>query len=158
MAPQPNFDAFPVPYRAIAANILSGDKMVFDHGALAEAMRSSMSIPVVFMPYSYNGQLLVDGGIVDNLPVDVAKQMGADIVIAVISRGKAPDTLDELNSSVEIASQTGNIFISQNMKPNIEAADLVIAEVENLVNVGEIEPEHVVTPGIFVDIIVRGCD
>lgn len=127
MAPQPNFDAFPVPYRAIAANILSGDKMVFDHGALAEAMRSSMSIPVVFMPYSYNGQLLVDGGIVDNLPVDVAKQMGADIVIAVISRGKAPDTLDELNSSVEIASQTGNIFISQNMKPNIEAADLVIA-------------------------------
>jgi len=126
MAAQSNFDAFPVPYRAIAANILSGDKVVFDHGSLAEAMRSSMSIPVVFMPYEYEGQLLVDGGILDNLPVDIARQMGADIVIAVISRGKTPDSLDELNSSVEIASQTGNIFISQNMKPNIEAADLVI--------------------------------
>jgi len=126
MAAQPNFDAFPVPYRSVAANILSGEKVVFDHGSLAEAMRSSMSIPVVFMPYEYDGQLLVDGGVLDNLPVDVAKQMGADIVIAVISRGKAPDSLDELNSSVEIASQTGNIFISQNMKPNVEAADLVI--------------------------------
>lgn len=126
MAAQPNFDAFPVPYRAVAANVLNGDKVVFDHGSLAEAMRSSMSIPVVFMPYEYEGQLLVDGGVLDNLPVDVARQMGADIVIAVISRGKAPDSLDELNSSLEIASQTGNLFISQNMKPNIEAADLVI--------------------------------
>lgn len=126
MASAPSFDAFPVPYRAVAANILTGDKVVFDRGSLAEAMRSSMSIPVLFMPYNYNGQLLVDGGIVDNLPVDVAKQMGADIVIAVVSRGKAPDSIDELNSSMEIGSQTGNIFLMQNMRPNIEAADLVI--------------------------------
>ncbi|MGB9686859.1 MAG: patatin-like phospholipase family protein [Rectinema subterraneum] len=126
MAGQPSFDAFPVPYRSVAADILTGQKVVFDHGSLAEAMRSSMSIPVVFMPYEYNGQLLVDGGVVDNLPVDIAKQLGANIVIAVISRGKKPDSLDELNSSVEIASQTGNIFISQNMEPNIQAADLVI--------------------------------
>lgn len=126
MAAKPDFDAFPVPYRAIAANVLNGDKVVFDHGSLAEAMRSSMSIPVVFMPYEYNDQLLVDGGVVDNLPVDIAKQMGADIVIAVVSRGKAPDSIDELNTSVEIGSQTGNLFIMQNMQPNIEAADLVI--------------------------------
>jgi NTE family protein len=126
MAAKPDFDAFPVPYRAVAANVLNGDKVVFDHGSLAEAMRSSMSIPVVFMPYEYNGQLLVDGGVVDNLPVDIAKKMGADIVIAVVSRGKAPDSIDELNTSVEIGSQTGNLFIMQNMKPNIEAADLVI--------------------------------
>jgi len=126
MASIKNFDSYPVPYRAVAANILTGDKVVFTQGSIAEAMRSSMSIPVLFMPYDYQGQLLVDGGIVDNLPVDVAKQMGADIVIAVVSRGKAPDTIDELNSSVEIGSQTGNIFLMQNMKPNIEAADLVI--------------------------------
>jgi NTE family protein len=126
MAGRPSFDAFPVPYRSVAADILTGQKVVFDHGSLAEAMRCSMSIPVVFMPYDYKGQLLVDGGIVDNLPVDIAKQLGADIVIAVISRGKRPSSLDELNSSVEIASQTGNIFISQNMEPNIQAADLVI--------------------------------
>ena len=126
MATRPNFDAFPVPYRAIAANILNGDTVVFDQGSLAEAMRSSMSIPVVFMPYEHNGQLLVDGGIVDNLPVNIAKEMGADIVIAVVSRGKAPDSIDDLNTSVEIASQTGNLFIMQNMRPNLEAADLVI--------------------------------
>ncbi len=126
MSTMPRFDDYPVPYRAVAANILTGDKVVFTQGSIAEAMRSSMSIPVLFMPYDYEGQLLVDGGIVDNLPVDVAKRMGADIVIAVVSRGKTPDTMDELNSSVEIGSQTGNIFLMQNMKPNIEAADLVI--------------------------------
>ena len=126
MAAYASFDAFPVPYRSVAANILTGEKIVFDHGSLAEAMRSSMSIPVVFMPYEYNGQLLVDGGVVDNLPVDVAHQLGANIVIAVVSRGKTPDSIDELNSSVEIGSQTGNLFIMQNMKPNISAADLVI--------------------------------
>lgn len=126
MSPTMSFDKYPVPYRAVAANILNGDKVVFNQGSLAEAMRSSMSIPVVFMPYNYDGQLLVDGGIVDNLPVDVAKQMGADIVIAVVSRGKAPESLDELNSSVEIGGQTGNIFLMQNMKPNMDAADLVI--------------------------------
>lgn len=126
MAVYASFDTFPVPYRSVAANILTGEKVIFDHGSLAEAMRSSMSIPVVFMPYEYNGQLLVDGGIVDNLPVDIARQLGADIVIAVVSRGKTPDSIDELNSSVEIGSQTGNLFIMQNMKPNIAAADLVI--------------------------------
>lgn len=126
MAGKPSFDAFPVPYRSVAADILTGQKVVFDHGSLAEAMRCSMSIPVVFMPYEYKGRLLVDGGIVDNLPVNLARQIGADIVIAVISRGRRPSSLDELNSSVEIASQTGNIFISQNMEPNIQAADLVI--------------------------------
>ena len=126
MSTQSNFDNFPVPYRAVAANLFNGDKEVLDHGSLAEAMRSSMSIPVIFMPYDYNGKLLVDGGIVDNLPVDIARQMGADIVIAVVSRNAPPDSIDELNSSVEIGGQTGNLLILQNMRLNEKAADLVI--------------------------------
>ncbi len=148
MAPTKNFDSYPVPYRAVAANILTGDKVVFSQGSIAEAMRSSMSIPVLFMPYHYKGQLLVDGGIVDNLPVDVAKQMGADIVIAVVSRGKAPDTIDELNSSVEIGSQTGNIFLMQNMKPNIEAADLVITpDLKNFTTASYAKAKEIIAQG-----------
>ena len=148
MATMPRFDEYPVPYRAVAANILTGDKIVFTQGSIAEAMRSSMSIPVLFMPYDYQGQLLVDGGIVDNLPVDVAKHMGADIVIAVVSRGKAPDTLDELNSSVEIGSQTGNIFLMQNMKPNIEAADLVITpDLSNFTTASYAKAKEIIAQG-----------
>ena len=82
-----NFDDFPVPYRSVAAEVLTGDKVVFSSGSLAEAMRASMSIPAVFKPYTVEGKRLIDGGIVDNMPVDIARKMGADIVIAVESRG-----------------------------------------------------------------------
>jgi NTE family protein len=123
---QRDFDKLPVQYRAVAADILTGDKVVIGDGSIAEAMRSSMSIPVLFMPYSCKGKLLVDGGVVDNLPVDVAKKLGADIIIAVVSRAKEPDSIDSLNSAMEIAGQTGNLFLLQNMRPNIKDATLVI--------------------------------
>jgi NTE family protein len=124
---QKNFDDFPVPYRAVATDIRTGKKVVIGSGSIAEAMRCSMSIPVVFMPYEYEGRYLVDGGIVDNLPVDVAKRLGADIIIAVMSKPKPPTGRDELNSSAEIAAQTATLFIQQNMAPNEKAATLVIA-------------------------------
>jgi NTE family protein len=122
-----NFNDLPVPYRAIATDIQNGEKVVIDRGSIAEAMRCSMSIPVIFMPYHYGDHYVVDGGIVDNLPVDEAKKLGADIVIAVVSHPAPPKDPGALNSSAKIAGQTAAIFIEQNMKPNQEAADLVIA-------------------------------
>jgi len=121
-----DFDDYPVPYRAVAADIANGEKIVFSKGSLAEAMRSSMSIPGVFKPYIVDGRQLVDGGIVDNLPVDLAKEMGADIVIAVESRGSSDKSQESLNNAVAIAGQTFSLFIEQNMTPNRTQADLLI--------------------------------
>lgn len=121
-----DFNDLPVPYRAIATDIRNGEKVVIDRGSVAEAMRCSMSIPVIFMPYHYGDHYVVDGGIVDNLPVDEAKKLGADIVIAVVSHPAPPKDPEALNASAKIAGQTAAIFIEQNMKPNQEAADLVI--------------------------------
>ena len=77
------FDRMPIPFRAVATDLVSGEAVVFEHGELAAVMRASMSVPAAFAPVEIGGRLLVDGGLVDNLPVDVVRRMGADIVIAV---------------------------------------------------------------------------
>ena len=79
-----------IPFAAIACDILTGEKVVLDNGPLAPALRASAAIPGLFSPVEINGQLLVDGGIVDNLPVEQVRAMGARYVIAsdVSKRGK----------------------------------------------------------------------
>jgi NTE family protein len=89
-----NFNELPIPYRAVATDLESGGKYVMDHGSLATAMRASMAVPGVFTPVEMDGRILVDGGVVDNLPVDVAKEMGADVVIAV-DVGSDADVVDK---------------------------------------------------------------
>ncbi len=121
-----SFDELPVPYRAIAADLMTGEKVVLSRGSIAEAMRSSMSIPGLFRPYEIDGRKVVDGGIADNMPVDVARQMGADIVIAVECRKGNPKSEESLNSSLAITAQTLNLFIQQNMVSARRDADLVI--------------------------------
>ncbi len=78
-----DFDDLPIPFRAIAADIVTGDAVVMDSGDLTQSIRASMSVPAVFAPADIDGRLLVDGGAVGNLPIDVMKKMGADIIIAV---------------------------------------------------------------------------
>lgn len=80
---QKDFDDLPIPYRSVATDIESVTPVVLDHGSLAKAMQASMSIPGALKPVEWEGRILVDGGVVNNMPVDVAKMMGADIVIAV---------------------------------------------------------------------------
>lgn len=72
-----------IPFRCVAADYDELEEIVFSSGSLSKAMRASMSIPVVYKPVEWNGRRLVDGGLVNNLPVDVVRNMGADIVIAV---------------------------------------------------------------------------
>lgn len=71
------------PFRAVSTDIATGEKVVFRKGHLPQAIRASMSIPAVFAPVEIDGRLLVDGGMVDNIPVDVARDMGVDVVIVV---------------------------------------------------------------------------
>ncbi|MBK8285752.1 MAG: patatin-like phospholipase family protein [Ahniella sp.] len=78
-----SFDALPIPFRAVAVDLADGTMVVLDHGDIAEAMRASMAIPGAFTPFEIDDRLLVDGGLVRNLPYDVVRSMGADAVIGV---------------------------------------------------------------------------
>ena len=77
------FDDLPIPFHAVATDLVTGDEVVMSSGSLPNALRASMSVPGVFAPVSIDGRLLVDGGMSNNLPVSVVREMGADIVIAV---------------------------------------------------------------------------
>ncbi len=78
-----DFDRLPIPFRAVATDLKSGEPLVISSGNLTQAMRASMSVPGAFTPVLFDDYILIDGGIINNLPVDVAESMGADIVIAV---------------------------------------------------------------------------
>lgn len=99
-----DFDALPVPFRAVAANIATGEPRVFASGDLAAAIRASMSVPGVLAPIRVDGEMLVDGGIADNVPVGVARAMGATRLIVVdVSAELAPESA--LTSPLAIANQ-----------------------------------------------------
>lgn len=121
-----DFDDLPTPFRAVSADILTGEPYIFHKGSLADAMRSTMSIPGVFTPVEIEGRMLVDGMVVNNLPVSVAKQMGADIVIAV-NLSSMPKTKEELNDPAAIVSQMINLYMDDEIKSELELADIVIA-------------------------------
>jgi len=78
-----DFDDFDIPFRCVAADFETGEPVVLGSGSLAKAIRASMSIPSVFEPIEIDGRLLIDGGVVRNLPVQEVKEMGADIIIAI---------------------------------------------------------------------------
>jgi NTE family protein len=113
-----DFDRLPIPFRAVSTDMVTGTPYVFDQGPLYEAMRASMSIPGVFSPVDVRGHLLGDGGLVDNLPVDVVRKMGAQIVIAV-NIGTPLMTRDELSSVVGLTSQMINILTEQNVRTQL---------------------------------------
>ncbi|HEX9160098.1 MAG TPA: patatin-like phospholipase family protein [Thermoanaerobaculia bacterium] len=121
-----DFSKLPVPFKAVAADIETGEAVVLDHGVLAEAIRASMSLPGVFTPVEYDGKLLVDGGIADNVPVDVVRAMGADIVIAV-DVGSPLMKRDQIGSLFSVTSQVLTILTRQNSRVQLAAADVVIA-------------------------------
>jgi NTE family protein len=104
-----DFDELSIPYRAVAADIETGKAVVIGEGDLAMAMRASMSIPSLFAPREIDGKLLVDGGVSKNLPIDVVRQMGADIVIAV-DISTPLDDRDELQSVIGITAQLTGIL------------------------------------------------
>ena len=113
-----NFDKLPIPYRAVATNMVSGQQVVFASGRLYQAMRASMSVPGMFAPVEIDGRILGDGGLVNNLPVDIVRAMGADIVIAV-NIGTPLMSRDQLQSVVGYASQMLNILTEQNVRAQL---------------------------------------
>jgi len=105
-----DFDDLPIPFRAIAADIVAGEMVVLGEGDLTKAIRASMSVPAVFAPTRIGDRLLVDGGLVGNLPIDVMKSMGVDIVIAVNVEFPLYKA-EELESVLTISEQMLTIMI-----------------------------------------------
>ena len=120
-----DFDRLPIPFRAVATDIESGEMVVLGHGDLAQAIRASMSIPAVFSPIEIDGRLLVDGGLVRNLPVDVVREMGAEVVIAV-DVGQPLLTKDELASLARVTNQMIGMQIRKNVQQQAPLADVLI--------------------------------
>jgi NTE family protein len=113
-----NFDGLPTPFRAVATDMENGQPVVLDHGDLAAALRASMSVPGVFAPLELEGRLLGDGGLVNNLPVDVARRMGADVVIAV-DIGTPLGGRASLGTLFGVTMQMVHILTEQNVRASI---------------------------------------
>jgi NTE family protein len=109
-----SFDDLPIPFRAVAADIETGEAVVLSDGDLANALQGSMSLPGILRPIERDGRLLVDGGIANNLPVDVAKSMGADVVIAVDIASELLSQ-DDLQSGVTIVRQLSALLTRNNV-------------------------------------------
>src|SRR5215469_1309304 len=120
-----SFDDLPIPYRCVATDLVSGKEIVFKDGSLPQAMRASMSIPGVFKAVRSGDQVLVDGGLVGNLPTDVVRQMGADVVIAVHLE-TAPVKADEIQSFFSVLGRSVDVVIRENELRGLAAADLVV--------------------------------
>ncbi|MFD1160981.1 patatin-like phospholipase family protein [Hwangdonia seohaensis] len=110
-----DFDDLPIPFRAVTTDILNGKEVILDQGSLATAMRASMSIPGVFSPVRYENTLLVDGGLLNNFPADIAKNWGADFIIGS-DVGDNPQTIESLNSISSLLFQ-GSMMNSNTKRP-----------------------------------------
>lgn len=113
-----SFDDLPVPFRAVATDMVTGRQVVFRTGPLYQAIRASMSVPGLFAPLELDDHIYGDGGLVNNLPVDVVQAMGADIVIAV-NIGTPLMSKQQLSSIVGLTSQTFNILTEQNVREQL---------------------------------------
>jgi NTE family protein len=113
-----------IPVSVVATDLMTGEKVVFTEGSIADAVRASISIPGVFVPEKLNGRLLVDGGVVDRVPVSVVKKMGADLVIAVdVSRVK---TNAEITTIYDVIMQSLDIMQMELMENRQIASDVMI--------------------------------
>ena len=144
-----DFDKFPIPFRCIATDAETGEKVIIKDGSLAKAMRASMSLPSVFEPMEIDGKILLDGGVVQNLPVQEAFDMGAEIVIAVDITSPLYKR-SELKSLIQVLEQTSSYKLAESVALQRELADVVITpdilgfgtldfkEVDSLLYLGEI--------------------
>jgi NTE family protein len=117
-----NFDELPIRFRAIAEDIESGEVVVMGDGDMTTAMRASMSIPGAFSPVERDGRLLVDGGFANNLPVQLAREMGADILIVVDLTGKLSKR-DKLTSPLSILNQNMGFMIKRNTQEQLNTLE-----------------------------------
>jgi NTE family protein len=119
-----NIENLKLPFAAVATDLNWGYKVVLDKGSVARAIRASAAIPGVFQPVKHQGKILVDGGVVDNIPISVAKAKGADIVIAVDISGNLGNT--NITNLLDVSLQATNIMFALNVEQSKKDADILI--------------------------------
>lgn len=120
-----SFNKLPIPFACVAENLVKGQEYVFHEGVLSTAMRASMAIPGVFTPVRLDSMVLVDGGVVNNYPVNVAKQMGADIIIGVDVQSELKPA-NELDNAGTILGQLIDLMGQDNYLKNLKQTDVLI--------------------------------
>jgi NTE family protein len=123
--PIENIEDLKIPFAAVATDLNRGTRVVLDRGPVARAVRASCAIPGVFPPVEHQGTLLVDGGVLDNIPVPVARERGADIIIAVDISVNVVN--EDITNLIEVIVQSVNIMAAENMRSRKMAADVLIA-------------------------------
>ncbi|MGG2064730.1 patatin-like phospholipase family protein [Bacillus sp. S14(2024)] len=141
-----------IPTAVVATDILNGEKVIFTQGSIADAVRASISVPGIFVPEKINGRLLVDGGVIDRIPVSVVKKLGADIVIAVdVSpikvNGEVTSIYDVIMQSIEIMQHelvvNRQIASDLMMHPAVEQfSSRAFTNIEDIIRVGEEEAQR----------------
>ena len=124
-----DFNKLPIPFRAMATDIETGESVVLDRGSIAQAMRASMSVPGAIAPVEIDGRLLVDGGIANNLPIDEARKLCADVVIAV-NISTPPLKRSEITSALTVVGQLVNFLGKQTVDDQLKrmgTQDVLIA-------------------------------
>ena len=124
-----SFDDLPTPFRCVATDLNKSEPVVLGKGPLAQAMRATMAIPGVFTPVNYDDWLLVDGGALNNIPANVVKQMGADIVIAVnVGADVAPNPAakEAQDSLLTLLGRTIDAMMTAGVRAGLKDADLII--------------------------------
>src|SRR6267154_2586434 len=122
----PSFDALPVPFRCVATDLVSRKPYVFKDSSLAIALRATMSIPGAFAPVHDGKAVFVDGGLLDNLPTDVVRQMGAEIVIAVHLE-TAPVEAKDIQSVFGVLNNSVRVMLEENELRSLAQADAVVS-------------------------------
>lgn len=146
-----DFDRLRIPFRAVATDITTGEMVVIQRGDLAHAMRASMSVPGIFAPVELDGRLLVDGGLVRNVPIDLARGMGAEVLV-VVNAGTPLASREQLADIFGLSVQVINVLTQQNVDRSLTdlGADDVLL-VPDLEDIGATEFDRTSTA------IVRGA-
>ncbi|WP_335870499.1 patatin-like phospholipase family protein [Bacillus sp. 2205SS5-2] len=146
---QKNLEDLSIPVSVVATDLTHGKKVIFTEGSIAEAVRASISIPGIFVPEKKDGRILVDGGVIDRVPVSVVKEMGADIVIAVDVSHVNKEA--ELNNIYDIIMQSIDILQLEILENRVIHSDVMIrphvemfsskafTNIEEMIEVGEQE-------------------
>ena len=124
-----DFDELPIPFRAVATDLVTGKAVVFREGELANVMRASMSVPGAVAPAEFDGMILVDGMLTSNLPVQTAREMGADVIIAV-NVGTPLLKREDLNGILGVTNQMLSILTEQNVQASLatlQPGDILIS-------------------------------
>jgi len=140
-----SFDDLPIPFRCVATDLTTGTEHIFKDGSLAQAMRSTMSIPGVFAPVEHGTEIYSDGAAVNNLPVDVARKMGADVVIAVyLDTGTF--NRSTLESLVGVAGRNLQILIAANEAKSMKDANVLLKANVSKFTSGDFEKSAEIIP------------